>query len=102
MSNKVDQIYVTHCTYGSSAIERRTGENADNVLGYSVRASSLDKRHIRKVYQKVDRSLTYQLYDDTPGDQVTILTALSKKVPRRLIVIPESDGRQLVGQICHR
>ena len=40
----IHQICCTHCTYGSSALERREGELANRTLGYSARAGSIEAR----------------------------------------------------------
>ncbi|HEV3023163.1 MAG TPA: hypothetical protein VGX76_11880, partial [Pirellulales bacterium] len=61
----IHQIYCTHCTYGSSALEQREGELADRVLGYSARAGSLERNALRGYYRQVERFLYYYLPSDS-------------------------------------
>ncbi len=96
----IHQIYCTHCTYGSSALERRTGGERDRVLGYSARASSFDLPTLRKYYAAVERFLYYDLPSDTPTDKKASRT--SRNSPRRLFFVPNVSNLQVAGQICHR
>jgi hypothetical protein len=96
----IHQIYCTHCTYGSSALERREGELARRTLGYSARAGSLDAAELRKAYRLFERYLYYYLPRDTPAEEKLLLTAST--APRRLVYLPEVGGLQIVGQVCYR
>ena len=96
----IHQIYCTHCTHGSSALERREGELANRMLGYSARAGSLEARHLRRYYRQVERYVYYYLPRDTPGEEKLRLTASS--APRRLVCHPSTSGLQVVGQVCYR
>lgn len=96
----IHQMYCTHCTHGSSALERRQGELAGRMLGYSVRASSLEGDALRHVYRQVERYVSYHLPKDTPGEQKLQLTAST--APQRLIFIPAAGTWQVIGQICYR
>ena len=51
----VQQIYCTHCTYGTSVLELRAGDVADRVLGYSARAASLDRHELKGYYRQIER-----------------------------------------------
>lgn len=93
-------MYCTHCTHGSSALERRQGELAGRMLGYSVRASSLEGNALRQVYRQVERYVSYHLPKDTPGEQKLQLTAST--APKRLIFIPAAGTWQVIGQVCYR
>ena len=96
----IQQIYCTHCTHGSSALERRQGELAARMLGYSVRAGSLEGDALRQVYRQVERYVSYHLPHDTPGEQKLQFTAAT--APRRLIFIPAAGSWQVIGHVCYR
>jgi len=96
----IHQIYCTHCTHGSSALERREGELADRMLGYSARAGSLESRDLRQYYRQIERYAHYYLPRDTPGEEKLRLTAST--APRRLVYHPSAGGLQVVGQVCYR
>jgi len=96
----IHQIYCTHCTYGSSALERRSGELSHRMLGYSVRAGSLEADDLRRYYRQVERYAYYYLPRDTPGEEKLRLTAAT--APRRMIYVPSAGGLQVLGQVCYR
>jgi hypothetical protein len=96
----IHQIYCTHCTFGTSALERREGEIAGRVLGYSARAGSLEREELRKVFRHVERYLYYSLPSDTPSEDKLKLDAAS--APRRLVFLPSVGGLQVVGQVSYR
>lgn len=96
----IQQIYCTHCTYGTSVLEPREGELADRVLGYSARAASLERNELRDYYRQIERFLSYYLPSDTPGEEKPRLDAES--TPRRFFVLPSMGNLQLVGQISYR
>ncbi|MHC4405190.1 MAG: GAP1-N2 domain-containing protein, partial [Planctomycetota bacterium] len=96
----VHQIYCTHCTHGNSALERREGELARRMLGYSARAGSLDARELRRYYRQIERYLYYYLPRDTPAETKLRLTASS--APRRLVYYPSAGGLQVTAQVCYR
>ena len=96
----IHQIYCTHCTYGSSALERREGDLAHRTLGYSARAGSLEAADLRKGYRQVERYLYYYLPRDTPAEEKLLLTAST--APQRLVYVPQTNGLQVVGQVCYR
>ena len=98
--NPIHQIYCTHCTYGTSALEQREGELADRVLGYSARASSLERADLRNCYRQFERFLYYYLPSDTPAEEKLRLDAST--APRRLFYSPALGEFQVLGQISYR
>jgi hypothetical protein len=96
----IHQLIATHCTYGTSALERRKGEDADQVLGYSVRASSLEGGALTGGYRKIERLLYYCLPRDAPAEAKRQLTAAS--APKRLIYVPAIDDLEVLAQVCYR
>ena len=96
----IHQIYCTHCTHGSSALERREGELRDRMLGYSARAGSLEARDLRRYYRQIERYVSYYLPRDTPSEEKLRLTASS--APRRLVYHPSAGGLSVIGQVCYR
>ncbi len=101
MSNIIHQLYATHCTYGSSAIERRTsGESKDRVLGYSARASSFSQSELRRHFRTIERFLYYYLPKETPPDRKQKLAP--QDAPHRLFFTPSMSGLQALGYISYR
>jgi len=98
--NAIHQIYCTHCTHGSSALERREGELAHRMLGYSARAGSLELRELRQYYRQIERYAHYYLPRDTPGEEKLRLRAAT--APRRLVYHPSAGGLQVIAQVCYR
>ncbi|HET6879217.1 MAG TPA: hypothetical protein VFI31_03640 [Pirellulales bacterium] len=97
---RIEQVYCTHCTYGTSALEQREGELADRVLGYSARAGSLERNDLRNDYRAIERFLYYYLPSDTPPDEKQRLDAAN--APRRLFFCPAMGKLQMVGQVAYR
>lgn len=97
------RLYCTHCTFGSSALEVSSTDNASKVLGYSVRATSLpanERGRLRQVFRAIERLLSYNLPSDaTPLDKETCDASSS---PRRLLFMPDLQGFQVTGQLCYR
>ena len=101
--SKTDRLYCTHCTFGTSALESHSADNAEKVLGYSVRASSVDdadRGRLRQLFRTVERLLSYELPRDTPAGKKESLDAAT--APRRLTFMPNVGGCQIVGQISYR
>jgi hypothetical protein len=96
----IEQIYCTHCTYGTSALEQREGELADRVLGYSARAGSAERNELRNDYRAIERFLYYYLPADTPPEEKQRLDAAG--APRRLFFCPSMGRLQMVGQVAYR
>lgn len=96
----VQQIYCTHCTYGTSVLELRAGDVADRVLGYSARAASLDRHELKGYYRQIERFLNYYLPADTPPEEKSRLDATT--APRRFFFCPALGNLQMVGQVSYR
>lgn len=96
----LQQVYCTHCTYGSSALERRGGAAASQVLGYSARASSYEQAELKAVYRAVEYLLQYSLPSDVPAAERQLRTPQDS--PRRLVFVPVVAGYRVAGQIVHR
>jgi len=96
----IHQMYCTHCTHGSSALEQRDGELAQRTFGYSVRAGSLENDALRTWYQRIEPLVYYHLPHDTPDEQKLQLTPAT--APRRFFYVPSTEGLQVCGQVCYR
>ena len=96
----VDQFLFTHCTFASSFLDRRAGENSDLPKGYGPRSSSLPADRLNEVVQRVEGLFHYSLPRDTPPEDKLILHAGS--APRRLVYLPDSAGLQVAVQVCYR
>jgi len=98
--SEIQQIYCTHCTYGSSALERSEGELASRVLEYGPRASSLSAGKLREYYRQIEPLLYYALPADMPAAEK--LAATADSAPRRLFYCPSIENLQVLGQVCFR
>ena len=58
----IHQFYFTHCTYASSALERKSGEVGPHPLGYSVRSSSVQGPALREIFRRLEHYVYYYLY----------------------------------------
>ncbi|HVC99225.1 MAG TPA: hypothetical protein VND64_36510, partial [Pirellulales bacterium] len=96
----IHQIYCTHCTYGSSALEQREGELAERVLGYSARAGSMERNELRGYYRQVERFLYYYIPSDSPPDERLKLDAAT--APCRMFFSPSIGRLQMLGQVVYR
>ncbi len=96
----IEQVYCTHCTYGTSTLEQREGELADRVLGYSARAGSEERNELRNDYRAIERFLYYYLPSDTPPEEKQRLDAAG--APRRLFFCPSMGRLQMVGQVAYQ
>ena len=100
MSDSIDQIYCTHCTYQTAFLERRGGDVADRPLGYAARASSIQPEELRKQYRNIERLLSYKLPSDAPPESKTEHNA--RTAPQRFFYHPSLSGNQVVGTIFYR
>lgn len=96
----IQQIYFTHCTQGTCALTRDTGEKARQVYGYSARASSLEPHNLRRLASVCDRFISYYLPSDFPSEDKHRLAP--EAAPRRLFFVPDLDGLQVIGQVAYR
>ena len=87
----IHRMYCTHCTFGTSVLEKRTTENAAKILGYSVRAASVaDRDKIRRVFRSIERLLSYDLPKGTPSTEKVSYNAA--KAPRRCPPVSSTLG----------
>lgn len=97
------RLLCTHCTFGTSALESSTADNAGKVFGYSVRRSSLpdsERVQLRAVFRAVERLLSYYLPKDAPPEKKESLDA--DCTPRRLIFLPNLGGWQAAAHVAYR
>ncbi|NQT41078.1 MAG: hypothetical protein HQ581_26540, partial [Planctomycetes bacterium] len=95
-----EQIYCTHCTYGTSAIHRETGATRDDVHGYGVRAGSLQGDALKQGYERIEHLLHYALPEGTPPGNLQTGTAANS--PKRLVYLPGVDDVRVLARICYR
>lgn len=96
----IHQMYCTHCTHGTSALEHREGDLAQRTLGYSVRAGSLEGEALRRFYQQIEPLVYYYLPRDTSDGQK--LQFDGSTAPKRFFYVPSAEGLQVLGQVCYR
>jgi hypothetical protein len=99
----IHRLLCTHCTFGTSALESSTADNASKVFGNSVRRSSLpnsERGQLRTVFRAVERMLSYYLPKDAPAEKKESLDAYS--TPRRLVFLPNLGGWQAVAHVAYR
>ncbi len=96
----IHQFYFTHCTYSTSALERKTGDVAQHPLGYSARSASVSKEILRDIFRKLERYVYYYLPSDTPAaDKERILPS---KAPFRLVFLPETECGPVLLHLSYR
>lgn len=100
MSGRIDQLVCTHCTYGTSYLHRRDDHLREQTFEYSVRAGSVDRNTSHDTFRTLEPYLHYELPGDTPGEQITRRKASDS--PRRLVYLPDVDGRAVIVQVCYR
>lgn len=98
----IHQLYCTHCTFGTSALHRHTGNLKDEPFEYSTRAGSCTQSESHLKFQQIEKQYFYglPLPSDATSDQRKRLTAATSAW-RRLIAVPLPTG-QLVAQVCYR
>ena len=96
----IHQFYFTHCTYASSALERKSGEVAHHPMGYSVRSASIKGAGLREVFRQLERCVYYYLPADTPASEKGTLTA--KDAPKRLLFLPDADCGPVLLHLAYR
>lgn len=97
--SSLQQLYCTHCTYGTSALRREKGELANEPLGYSVRAASLAGNPLRVAYSRVEAYLHYSL---PQGSELGPEAPDRPSPPKRLFLARLENGTDLLGQVCYR
>lgn len=98
----IQQLYCTHCTFGTSALHRHTGNLKDEPFEYSTRAGSCSQSESHLKFQQIEKQYFYglPLPSDATSDQRKRLTAATSAW-RRLIAVPLRTG-QLLAQVCYR
>lgn len=98
----IQQLYCTHCTFGTSALHRHTGNLKDEPFEYSTRAGSCSQSDSHLKFQQIEKQYFYglPLPSDATSDQRKRLTAATSAW-RRLIAVPLQTG-QLLAQVCYR
>jgi hypothetical protein len=101
MTGPIQQLYCTHCTYGTSALHRHTGAIQNQVFEYSTRAGSVPQPQSHEVFQKIESLLYFHLPGDTPGAEW--LNYHAGNTPwQRMLYFPAINGQQLFTRICYR
>ncbi|MCR5163551.1 MAG: hypothetical protein K6C40_05985, partial [Thermoguttaceae bacterium] len=98
--NMIHQFYFTHCTYASSALERKSGEVGPHPLGYSVRSSSVQGPALREIFRRLEHYVYYYLPTDTSAQEKEAGTDANS--PKRLVFLPETDFGPVLMQLAYR
>ena len=98
----IHQLYCTHCTYGTSALHRHTGNIKDQPFEYSTRAGSVEKAASHETFQRFEKMYFrgLPLPSDTPADARQRLTAQSS--PWRRLIAAKTAGANLVAHVAYR
>ncbi|MBR0191758.1 MAG: hypothetical protein IJQ31_06810 [Thermoguttaceae bacterium] len=96
----IHQFYFTHCTYASSALERKSGEVGPHPLGYSVRSSSVQGPALREIFRRLEHYVYYYLPTDTSAQEKE--TGTDANSPKRLVFLPETDFGPVLMQLAYR
>ena len=91
----IHQVYCTHCTYGTSALQRREGPAGLETAGWDARAGSLRGNELRKLYDQLGPYKYYDLPSDAARDLSDHLRFTAATAPRRLAYYPACAGRSL-------
>lgn len=102
MATTINQLYCTHCTYGTSALHRHTGNVRTQPFEYSTRAGSVEKSISHQTFQRFEQ----QFFRGIPmaGDApVDVRRRDATGAPwRRLVYSPSVDGLHLLANVCYR
>ncbi|MBQ2621458.1 MAG: hypothetical protein IJF84_08975 [Thermoguttaceae bacterium] len=96
----IHQLYITHCTYGSSyfsSAEDKASERTSVPLGYSVRSASADQETARKIFTAIESQMYYHLPSDGAASDIDAV-----KAPRRFFYLPSVDGKPVIGCVAYR
>lgn len=96
----VQQIYHTHCTCRTSALEQR---DSDDVCGYSVRAASLSGAELGKLVDEVIDPLLarkFELPSDAPREQMAMRNAGNTQA--RMFYYPRRGRSSVLGLVSYR
>lgn len=98
---RIDQLYCTSCTYGTSALHRRSGGAGDQIFEESARAGSVSRQRCHDVYRRIAAYLSFRAPGDMPTEVLARHTANSLPL-RRLIYLPSTGGYRILGHISYR
>ena len=96
----IHQLYITHCTYGTSyfsSAEDKASERASVPLGYSVRSASAEREDARKIFTAIESQMYYHLPSDGSASDIDAI-----KAPRRFFYLPSVDGKPVIGCAAYR
>lgn len=96
----IHQFYFTHCTYASSALERKSGEVGPHPLGYSARSASVQGPALREIFRRLEHYVYYYLPTDTSAQEKEAGTAANS--PKRLVFLPETDFGPVLMRLAYR
>ncbi len=102
MAKPIHQLYCTHCTYGTAAQHRHTGNVRNQPFEYSTRATSGDMAKAHETFQKFEK----QFFRGIPmaGDAIVEIRRMSaNEAPwRKLMFLPSVEGMQVLAHVCYR
>ena len=102
MARTIHQLYCTHCTYGTSALHRHTGNVRTQPFEYSTRAGSVEQSLSHQTFQRFEKQFFrgIPMAADAPVD---IRKRHASNAPwRRLVYSPSVDGLRLLANVCYR
>ncbi|HVW01087.1 MAG TPA: hypothetical protein VHB77_12130 [Planctomycetaceae bacterium] len=98
---RIEQLYCTHCTYGTAALHRAQDARRDQVFEYSARSGSIDQFRSHQVFQSIEQYVRFQLPGDTPAAEMVRLTAGTAPW-KRLAYFPAVAGQCVLVRSCYR
>ena len=98
---QIEQLYCTHCTYGTSALHRNTGAVKDQVFEYSARAGSVEQMQSHDCFRSIESAMFFHLPGDAPAAEMLKLDGHSSRW-RRLVYHPSIGGQQMLAHVCYR
>lgn len=96
----IQQLLLTHCTYGTSALERKKGEMARHPLGYSVRSASLEGERLRELFRRLEHYVYYYLPVDIAAEEREFQTA--QTAPCRWVYLPTTECGPVLLNVAYR
>ena len=99
--SRIEQLYCTHCTYGTAALHRAQDARRDQVFEYSTRSGSIDQFRSHQVFQSIEQYVRFQLPGDTPAAEMVRLTAESAPW-QRLAYFPAVANQCVLVRSCYR
>ena len=98
----IQQLYCTHCTYGSSALHRHTGNVKDQPFEYSTRAGSIRQSASHQTFQQFESQIFrgLPLPSDTPADFRRQRSGANS--PWRRLVVAGSQAGNLIAHVAYR